>query len=214
MPGTMRSTELAKLATGRLPHLKVLFTSGYAQNAIVHGGRLDPGVHLLSKPYSREQLASKIRRMLGASKSDTTVPVASPSADSMTSQPSCAPASIAILVVDDDIGSRESVSELLTTMGYDVFQAADAEEGLHVLMTGKVDVLLTDIVLPGQSGIEFAETAVERNPDIRVVFVSGAERPTPEDVGFECASLSKPFTSDQLHAVIKVMHGPHRRTKG
>jgi hypothetical protein len=42
----------------------VLFTSGYTQDAIVHGGRLDPGVELLSKPYRREQLARKLRQML------------------------------------------------------------------------------------------------------------------------------------------------------
>jgi hypothetical protein len=40
----------------------VLFTSGYTQNAIVHGGRLDPGVELISKPYRRDELARKIRQ--------------------------------------------------------------------------------------------------------------------------------------------------------
>lgn len=64
MPGPVRSTELAKAAKILLPDLKVLFTSGYTQNAIVHGGRLDPGVHLLSKPYGREQLARKLRELL------------------------------------------------------------------------------------------------------------------------------------------------------
>ena len=48
----------------RLPNLAVLFTSGYTENAIVHGGRLDDGVELLSKPYSREALARKIQFVL------------------------------------------------------------------------------------------------------------------------------------------------------
>ena len=64
MPGTLRSPELAKLAKTRLPRLAVLFTSGYTQNAIVHGGKLDEGVELLSKPYSREALATRIRGVL------------------------------------------------------------------------------------------------------------------------------------------------------
>jgi PAS domain S-box-containing protein len=64
MPGAVRSPELAKRAKQILPDLAVLFTSGYTQNAIVHGGRLDPGVQLLSKPYRREQLARKIRQVL------------------------------------------------------------------------------------------------------------------------------------------------------
>ena len=64
MPGTLRSPELARKARERLPNIAVLFTSGYTENAIVHGGRLDAGVELLPKPYSREALAHKIRSVL------------------------------------------------------------------------------------------------------------------------------------------------------
>ena len=64
MPGSLKSAELAKKAKERIPGIGVLFTSGYTENSIVHGGRLDPGVHLLSKPYSREDLARKIRYVL------------------------------------------------------------------------------------------------------------------------------------------------------
>ncbi|WP_305954769.1 hypothetical protein [Burkholderia sp. SRS-W-2-2016] len=65
MPGPVLSTDMARQAVQMLPDLRVLFTSGYTQNAIVHGGRFDPGVELLSKPYSREQLAQRIRQLLG-----------------------------------------------------------------------------------------------------------------------------------------------------
>jgi len=64
MPGRLKSPELADKARERLPGIAVLFTSGYAQNAIVHGGRLDPGVELLPKPYSARALASKVRAVL------------------------------------------------------------------------------------------------------------------------------------------------------
>jgi PAS domain S-box-containing protein len=64
MPGELRSPELARRAKERLPKLAVLFTSGYTENAIVHGGRLDAGVELLPKPYTREMLALKIRALL------------------------------------------------------------------------------------------------------------------------------------------------------
>jgi PAS domain S-box-containing protein len=64
MPGPLRSPDLARLAREHLPGITVLFTSGYTQNAIVHGGRLDHGVELLSKPYSREDLARRIRSAL------------------------------------------------------------------------------------------------------------------------------------------------------
>ena len=64
MPGPLRSPELARKAKDRMPSLAILFTSGYTENAIVHGGRLDAGVNLLTKPYSRQLLASRVRRAL------------------------------------------------------------------------------------------------------------------------------------------------------
>jgi signal transduction histidine kinase len=63
MPGPVKSTELARRARQLLPRIAVLFTSGYTQNAIVHGGRLDAGVELISKPYQRADLARKIRQV-------------------------------------------------------------------------------------------------------------------------------------------------------
>jgi DNA-binding NtrC family response regulator len=48
------------------PGLKVLYTTGYSRNAIVHHGRLDPGVDLLSKPFTYDQLAAHVRRVLDA----------------------------------------------------------------------------------------------------------------------------------------------------
>ena len=69
MPGPVRSTDMVKAAKDLHPDIAVLYTSGYTRNAIVHAGRLDPGVHLLSKPYRREQLALKLRQLLEAAKS-------------------------------------------------------------------------------------------------------------------------------------------------
>ncbi|OLP58614.1 hypothetical protein BJF93_17370 [Xaviernesmea oryzae] len=64
MPGPMKSTELAERAKQQMPGVKVLFTSGYTENSIVHGGRLKPDVEFLGKPYSEEQLARKLRQVL------------------------------------------------------------------------------------------------------------------------------------------------------
>lgn len=123
------------------------------QNAIVHGGRLDPGVHLLSKPYSREQLALKIRRLLGPTRKQDMSNARAPQSGAETIPgPIRAPTELSVLVVDDDGASREAVSELLTSMGYNAQQAADAEKAMQMLVTAKPDVLLTDIVLPGKSG--------------------------------------------------------------
>lgn len=64
MPGGMNGPQLVEQAQQLYPAMKVLFTSGYTENAIVHHGRLDPGVKLLSKPYRRQDLADKIREAL------------------------------------------------------------------------------------------------------------------------------------------------------
>jgi PAS domain S-box-containing protein len=61
MPGSMNGRQLADEALRRRPSLKVLFTSGYTENAIVHHGRLDAGVLLLPKPYRKSELAKMIR---------------------------------------------------------------------------------------------------------------------------------------------------------
>jgi PAS domain S-box-containing protein len=61
MPGGMNGRQLAAEALKRRPSLKVLFTSGYTEDAMVHHGRLDPGVLLLAKPYRKSDLAQMIR---------------------------------------------------------------------------------------------------------------------------------------------------------
>jgi CheY-like chemotaxis protein len=57
--------KLAVEALRRRPDLKVLYTTGYTPNAVVHGGVLDAGVELLSKPFTLEQLATKVKTVLG-----------------------------------------------------------------------------------------------------------------------------------------------------
>ena len=67
MPGAMNGRELADKIAKLRPGLKVLFTSGYTENAIIHHGRLDSGVLLLAKPYRKSELAGMIRAALGQS---------------------------------------------------------------------------------------------------------------------------------------------------
>jgi signal transduction histidine kinase/ActR/RegA family two-component response regulator len=64
MPGPINGRQLADEARKLDPRVRILFTSGYTENAIIHHGRLDPGLELLSKPYTRDQLAAKLRRVL------------------------------------------------------------------------------------------------------------------------------------------------------
>ena len=64
MPSGMNGRQLADEAIRRRPGLKVLFTTGYTRNAIVHHGRLDPDVHLIGKPFTFNELGGKVRALL------------------------------------------------------------------------------------------------------------------------------------------------------
>ena len=64
MPRGMNGRQLAEEALRLRPKLPVLFATGYTRNAIIHHGRLDPDVELLSKPFTPEALARKIRQSL------------------------------------------------------------------------------------------------------------------------------------------------------
>jgi PAS domain S-box-containing protein len=64
MPGGMTGRQLAEAAKTRRPNLKTLFTSGYTEDSILRLGKLDPGVRLLSKPYRKHELATRIRESL------------------------------------------------------------------------------------------------------------------------------------------------------
>jgi CheY-like chemotaxis protein len=63
----MTGQQLAERARQKVPTLKVLYTTGYTRNAIVHNGILDPGTNLLPKPFSIDALATTVREVLDAS---------------------------------------------------------------------------------------------------------------------------------------------------
>ena len=73
MPG-LNGRELAVEAKQHRPELKVLFMTGYSRNAIVHQGRLDPGIEMIQKPMSQRELAGRIRDLLDAAPRGKTPP--------------------------------------------------------------------------------------------------------------------------------------------
>jgi CheY-like chemotaxis protein len=165
MPGRLRSPELARLARERLPNLAVLFTSGYTENAIVHGGRLDPGVELLGKPYTRERLARRIRQVLAGQKRGPEAPFEQPQAQA-------AQGGLAIVLVEDEENIRANTAALLEHLGHRVQTAPDAETALP-LITAETDVLITDVQLPGMWGDALAAQARSNAPGVRIVFATG-----------------------------------------
>jgi len=211
MPGSLRSPELARKARERIPGLTVLFTSGYTENAIVHGGRLDEGIELLSKPYTREALARKIRhvlrnqqqRLVGGAKASQPSPSVQPDGEAVP-----ATRGLRVLLVEDEPMIRMLAADMLTSLGHSVIEAEDATQALEQLDEHILDVLMTDLSLPGLGGDELAARAVRAQPGLRVIFASGyGTLPDMSRQGLTGAALlQKPYdersVADALKAVL------------
>ncbi|SEM58159.1 PAS domain S-box-containing protein [Stigmatella aurantiaca] len=208
MPGPLRSPDMAREAKALLPDLEVLFTSGYSENAIVHGGRLDPGVHLLSKPYRREDLARKVRGLLNA-RSRRRESLASREAREPSrpgrARPQETPQRLRVLLVEDDADIRASASELLSFLGHEVLAVESAEEARGALVADAFDVLFTDATLPGMSGVDLAREAVRRRAGLRIIIASGHGHAALEDGGPRLDGvvvLPKPYALTQIQQAL------------
>jgi PAS domain S-box-containing protein len=192
MPGTLRSPDLARKAKERLPNIAVLFTSGYTQNAIVHGGRLDPGVELLAKPYTREALARKIRHVLANQAQKRVAQGSQHAANGNTFEDAN------VLLVEDDDLIRITTTEMLSDIGCKVKEASTAQEALKILDEQPVDILLTDVGLPGVSGLQLAKDVYARRPDLRLVLATGDSGVKSEAARLGAIFIVKPYTSQSL----------------
>lgn len=196
MPGTLKSPELARKAMERLPNLVVLFTSGYTENSIVHGGRLDAGVELLSKPYTREALARKFRHVLANRNQRHLIQSATSPTLASEGGRSTVTKKRTILLVEDETLIRISTADMLEDAGFLVVSAASAEEALAALETAPVDVLVTDVNLPGASGLDLAGLAHAIRPNVNVIFATGDVAAVTERAAGTV--LTKPYSIDDL----------------
>ena len=204
MPGPLKSSEMARRAKERLPHLAILFTSGYTENSIVHGGKLDAGVELLSKPYTRDALARRLRHVIAnqkqrieARKDRTSVP------DVSVKEPN-KPAMRVLLVEDDEL-IRMNTSDILMESGHTVIEAANATQAIDLTEREEFDVLMTDVGLPDMSGGDLCVVIKQRRPSVGVVFATG-DNFLPSNAPAGSILLCKPYNeSDVQAAIIKAM---------
>src|SRR5210317_1144705 len=108
-----------------------------------------------------------------------------------------------VLAVDDDPAMLELVEELLTPMGYQVLSAASGEEALEMMASQerKIDLLLTDVMLPGIKGQDLARQLLLHCPDVNILFMSGYLCPSMAHKGSEPrfeAFIQKPFAPNSL----------------
>ncbi|HWO88526.1 MAG TPA: ATP-binding protein, partial [Gemmatimonadales bacterium] len=108
-----------------------------------------------------------------------------------------------VLVVEDEDAVRRVAARVLRSRGYRVVTAANAEEAMQVAAAhdGPIDLLLSDVVMPGMSGTVLAERLVAERPGLKVLFMSGY---TAEEIGSDVPLLSKPFTPDELLSEVRI----------
>jgi DNA-binding NtrC family response regulator len=110
-----------------------------------------------------------------------------------------------VLVVDDDRVVRNLIAEILRRAGHDVVAVAEAKEALRVAADGSIELVVTDVTMPGMSGLELAAAVRSGHPGLPVLIVTGSG--TDDMVADALASgaagvLAKPFTQAELRQAV------------
>ena len=203
MPGKLKSPELALRAKQKLPSLQVLYTSGYTQNAIVHAGRLDEGVELIAKPFTRERLAHKIRAVLELRRSSLHAPVGPAHKSSGTPKKSqhANPAVYSILIVEDEVLIRITLREMLEDLGHKVVETGGIREAKEKLSAVHFDIMIVDLGLPDGSGANLVRETLDTHQHLSIVIASGRDvRNDVDDIPRDrrVRHMSKPYDETAL----------------
>jgi CheY-like chemotaxis protein len=113
------------------------------------------------------------------------------------------------MIVEDDPSVRLIVLEVLEELGYTAIEAIDARSAVPVLQSGRrIDLLVSDVGLPGMNGRQLAEVARETRPGLRVLFITGYAQSAAVRGGFleyGMDMMTKPFAIDALATKIQQM---------
>lgn len=181
----MSGDRLAEEALRRRPGLRVLYTTGYAPDAIAHLPGLVEGVNLLRKPYMREQALERIRAILAG--------------------PAGALPAFRLLVVEDDALLRDLTARMLAEMQVEVHVAGSVAGVRSLVAQGRdFDAALVDLDLGDGHGREAAQALRSRQPDLPIILTSGfgeAELARVELAG-DVDLLRKPYGREELRRLV------------
>jgi CheY-like chemotaxis protein len=180
----MTGRELADEAQKRQPRLRVLYTSGYTRNAIVHAGRLDPGVDMIAKPFTFEALSEKVRDALDAGRSR------------------CA------LIVDSEPAIWTSGSFSLAELDLRVEVAGSGTEALTKVRVAKggYDVVILDDELADHTGSSLANELRALNSRLPLVITSRSKASQLRDEFSDdrCTRvLERPYSPGELEQALR-----------
>lgn len=184
LPGGMNGRQLAEEARKQRPNLKILFATGCARNAIVHDGRLDAGVELLTKPFSQAALGAKLRDIIDAKSSPARV-----------------------LLVEDEV-LIQMLAVDLEEAGIKVDTATSATEALNKLrlIPGGVDAAIIDMGLPDRRGDTLVQEIRSAYATLPIVIASGRDSEDMKTLFANApavAFVSRPYNSEELRSALR-----------
>jgi CheY-like chemotaxis protein len=184
------------------PEIRILYSSGYATDRMLEEQwEKRPGVGFIQKPFTAGAMARAVRELL-----DKRLP--EPGALEPIPR-----GTESVLVVDDDANARRFVVKSLEHLGYHILEAQDPERGLTIALKSRVDLVVTDLDLPGMTGRAMARAIATERPHLRYLFVSGnppvAGQPPSSAEAPGAMVLSKPFSAAELgEAVRRALDAP------
>ncbi|MEP7004457.1 MAG: response regulator, partial [Sphingomonas bacterium] len=183
MPG-MTGSELAETARMLQPDLRVLYTSGYTRNAIVHGGRLDPGVEVIVKPFTFEALSRKIRDMLDSGRTRS------------------------VLIVEAEPAVRMLAAEVLQRLGLRPEEAATGTEALGKVRAaqGLYDAVILDDTLQDFTGEALARELRALHDQLALVITARDQADALQErfVNDRCTIIiPRPYAGAQLQQALE-----------
>jgi signal transduction histidine kinase/DNA-binding response OmpR family regulator len=196
LPGGVDGSVLSKRAQAMRPSLRVLITTAYAAGALIHDGRLDPGIDLLTKPFTLPAMAMRIREILDRG-------------DGVDGAPR-------ILVVEDEVLVRMYLADCLSDLGFTVEEAGTCREG-HEKLAELADGLaaaIVDLGLPDQPGDALVKAIRSVHPSLPILLATGyADQVVHERLAQDSRTqiLYKPFDGNGIEAALR-RAGLHRRS--
>lgn len=115
-----------------------------------------------------------------------------------------------ILIIDDNYDFRKLFREVLEKSGYDVYEAANGEEGIKVYNENQIDLVITDMIMPKKEGLETMIELRQADPDIKIIAMSGDGFEAPLNyldgaklLGGATKAFVKPFSMEEMLSAIK-----------
>ncbi|MEH6631601.1 MAG: response regulator [Halopseudomonas aestusnigri] len=179
LPGGMNGIEIADQAMQLHPQIKILYTTGYSENAIAETASVKPREPLLKKPYRQVDLLSKTRALLDVK---------------------------SILVIEDDEDILGLIKDGLQDYGYNIITATGGTEGLKIFKSGQFDAIIMDMMMENGEGFETLGWVKDKTPEIKILGISANPQYLTVFKALGATdTLRKPFKMETLIARLQKM---------